>query len=354
MVYITGTAQRDAWLERVLPPIEQIHEHVWSVPIAFHDNPVRHTYTYLLTNPSGECIVVDPGWDSAEGRTQLNAGLERARISLDSVVGVVATHFHPDHLGMARYVAEGSGAWVGMHRIESDALDQLPNGENMIREDREWLQVCGVPDTIAENLVTGPSTVTYVSNLARATLSLEHSTFLPFRDRRLQVVLTPGHTAGHICIIDHDSRVVLTGDHVLPRISPNIGLTSADSGSNPLGKYYESLDLIARWDEFEACPAHEYRFRGLAGRTQALRQHHKDRSAELVVALNESPGLSVWEIAGGLNWSRGWASLDGLNLRSALAETNAHVEYLLRAGAIVHAGRHPNVRTRLVSLPGSA
>ena len=81
--------------------------------------------------------------------------------------------------------------------------------------------------------------------------------------RRLRVVWTPGHTPGHICLHDADHDLLLTGDHLLPRITPNIGLAPGGPGS-PLHGYLASLRRLRGYDSAEALPAHEYRFRGIA------------------------------------------------------------------------------------------
>ena len=135
-----------------------------------------------------------------------------------------------------------------------------------------------------------------------------------------------------------DDRVVLTGDHVLPRITPNVGLGAADDNRNALRHYYESLDAMAPWDGFEVCPAHEYRFRGLAERANDLRAHHEQRAQEILDVLAVAPSLTVWQIAQRLTWSRGWDGLDGVNLRSALSETAAHLEHLAGGGELEWTG----------------
>src|SRR5699024_10454521 len=156
---------------------------------------------------------------------------------------------------------------------------------------------------------------------------------LPLAGRTLRIVATPGHTAGHICIVDPDSEVIFTGDHVLPRITPNVGLSSLDLGRDPLAEYFASLERMPAWDGFEACPAHEYRFSGLAERSEQLRVHHEQRAGEIAAVL-AAGAQTVWQIAERISWSRGFDSLDGMNLRSALGETGAHVEYLARQGKV--------------------
>jgi glyoxylase-like metal-dependent hydrolase (beta-lactamase superfamily II) len=333
-IHITGTVQKQAWVDKTVPPVERVRPLVWSVPITMPESPVRYTLCYLLLNETGECVVVDPGLESEKGWTQLLNGLDLAGTRLDLVTGIVATHMHPDHLGMVARLADVSGAWIGMHRNEDDALDRRQNLNDSIATDRAWLVQCGVPADTPHSLALVPETIEFLTQLARPTLFLEHDDFLPFAGRKIRILATPGHTEGHICLADEDSAVILTGDHILPRISPNVGLGATRGTRNVLAEYYESLDLMFRWDAFEVCPAHEYRFLGLADRSRDLRDHHEDRAQEIVDILSAAPALTLWEIAERLSWSRGWASLDGMNLRSALAETAAHVEYLAVTGRL--------------------
>ena len=346
-ITITGTAQKAAWLDKTMPAAEEVRPSVWSVPIRFADNPVRYTLSYLLTNDAGQCVVVDPGWDRPEGREQLSAGLALAGLTLESVVGIVSTHLHPDHLGMVRYLADETGAWVAMHRIEAEALDRMVNDPH---DDEETLDRWGAPATLHESIGVSQRTLDYIARLARPTVLLRDGDILPLPGRELRVIATPGHTPGHICIADADNGVILTGDHILPRITPNVGIGSPRDNRFALRHYYDSLELMAQFDDFEVCPAHEYRFRGLAERARDLRTHHLERSQEIIVALAAEPSMSVWQIAQRLTWSRGWNSLDGINLRSALSETATHIEYLASIGVLSWSGK--DVALHIAAQPG--
>ncbi|WP_312858511.1 MBL fold metallo-hydrolase, partial [Pseudonocardia pini] len=113
-VEVVGTAQHRAWSERVLPPVERLAAGMWSVPVPIPDNPLRYTLCYLIPGDDG-LVVVDPGWDTDEGWAALEAGLTAAGARTADVVGIVATHVHPDHHGLSRRLADRSGAWIGMH-----------------------------------------------------------------------------------------------------------------------------------------------------------------------------------------------------------------------------------------------
>lgn len=331
-ISITGTAQKQAWIDKALPPIEQVRPLVWSVPIPFAESSVRYTLCYLVTNMVGECIIIDPGWDSDEGWEQLLKGISTAKIALDAVVGLVSTHIHADHLGMVRRLADVTEAWAGMHARDSQSLDRRRSIAGSLADDRAWLARCGVPADRLESLVVAPAALQHLRRLARPTMLLDHGQRLPLAGRNLEILGTPGHTAGHICVVDTDSEVIFTGDHVLPRISPNLGLRANSGTRNALAEYHDSLDLVAAWDAFEVCPAHEYRFRGLAERSAQLKTHHQERGEEIIQILSATPRLTLWQIAERLTWSRGWSNLDGTNLRGALAETTAHTEYLSAQG----------------------
>jgi glyoxylase-like metal-dependent hydrolase (beta-lactamase superfamily II) len=333
MMEITGTSQKQAWVDKTVPPIEQVRPLVWSVPIDFGHSPVRYTFSYLVMNESNQCIVIDPGWDSELGWHQLEEELAAAGVGLSDIVGIVSTHLHADHLGMVRQLADRTGAWIGMHPMDARTLDDYPDEREAVERDRQWAIRVGVPEGHLAETVLSAEAAVYTRDLARPTLLLEHGDLLPLEGRTLRVVFTPGHTSGHICIVDEDSELIFTGDHILPRITPNVGMTSYPDHDS-LGEYYDSLGLMAEWDDFEVCPAHEYRFRGLTARAEALRKHHEDRSQEIIDTLAAGDGLTVWQIAERISWARGWSGLDGLNLRAALFETASHITYLSRTGVI--------------------
>lgn len=345
---ITGRQQHQAWADRSTPEVEQIRDHVWSIPIDFGHAPIRYTFCYLITNALGEAVIVDPGGDSALGREQLNAGLARAGIPFSSIIGVVSTHRHLDHLGMVAFLSEATGAWIAMHERDAVMLDDLADGSVAIANDRATLAELGMPEERIGATLFSASEIAALDALARPTLVLRDGELLPLQGRSVRVVATPGHTPGHVCLIDEDEKLVFTGDHVLPRITPNIGMTSTTTSAGALADYYASLLRISEWDDHEAAPAHEYRFRGIAERAEFLADHHRERSREVLQIVRDRGPLSVWQTAEEMSWSRGWDSLDGINLRAALSEASAHVEYLIEQGDLAVAP-DPASAVRLVT-----
>lgn len=329
MVTVTGTEQYEAWQDRRLPVCEQVAPTVWSIPVRCDDFPVRHTFCYLLANDQGEYVLVDPGANSEEGVRDLTTAIKEIGLADGNLVGVVATHYHPDHLGLVHHFCTEGGPWFGLHPTDAHSLA----GRALSSEqDADWLRSSGVPEERFSELLLTRTRWQRLVRPVEPTLSLTDGLDLPLRGRRLRVVETPGHTAGHVCVLDHDNSLILTGDHVLPRITPNIGVDAMSPHRDAVGEYFSSLTKVARWDHFEALPAHEYRFTGLADRCHELRLHHVERSAEVWDLMQALPTASGWDIAAKLTWSRGWASLDGDNMRNALSETMSHINYIELTG----------------------
>jgi glyoxylase-like metal-dependent hydrolase (beta-lactamase superfamily II) len=161
---------------------------------------------------------------------------------------------------------------------------------------------------------------------------------------RLRALHTPGHTPGHLCFVDERSRRLFAGDHILPRVTPNISVRSAD-GDGSLHDYLGSLAKTRDLDVDEVLPAHEWRFRGLAERADAIAAHHDERLAELLAAVVREPDSTTWQLASRLTWSRPWDQYSGRLRVMAVTEAAAHVNELVRRGTIrASAGPVPTYR----------
>ena len=323
--------QQAAWRARTLPPVEILPSGLISVPVPIPDNPLRYTLTYLVPGDDG-LAVVDPGWDSETGWQALVAGLATAGATPADVTGIVVTHAHPDHHGLTARLRDASGAWVAMHPAERASLRRGHDAEPS-RGLGDWLRRLHVPEAEVAGLLStfGAAVDRHLAPLADADVLLDDGDLVPLPGRRLRAIWTPGHTPGHLCLLETDARVLLTGDHLLPRISPNIGLQL--TGHDPLGSYLGSLTKISGYDGCEALPAHEYRFDGIAARAAELTAHHRERCAEIVATVERLGTPTIWQLAEALTWSRPWVEIGPMRV-AAVAETAAHVELLISEGGL--------------------
>ena len=324
---VTGLAQRDAWLQKSWPPVEKVRPDIWSVPVQVPENPIRYTLCYLLIDGT-DVVVVDPGWDTDAGWTALQEGMATAGVTPAQVRGIVITHTHPDHHGMSARLRSTTGAWIAMHQAERDSLQRYTSGVDLAKApDQAWLVEQGMPSDALPAATASEATIEMFRTMAEPDVILADGELLPLRERRIRAVWTPGHTPGHLCLFDEDNDVVFTGDHILPRISPNVGLQSP-SAPPPLGPYLNSLRKLQAHESAEVLPAHEWRFRGLGLRIDQLLAHHGARCDEIVAVLADFGPASAWQVTERLTWSRGWAAIQGMQQRAALVETLAHLRYL--------------------------
>lgn len=329
-ITVTGHVQKEAWQNRVLPPVEDLGGDVWSIPIPFPNNPLRYTLSYLLIG-DGDAILIDPGWNSDAGMDHLVAGLRQAGLGLTDVSGIVVTHYHTDHLGMAARLRMASGAWIALGDREVLRLATCGDPEVALHNDRRQLTLWGFPADRLPHVALDRATLAQLQNLADPDVRLSNGSLVPAKGLSLQVVTTPGHSPGHICLVDEPHGLIFSGDHVLPRISPHIAL-ELPGPANPLRDYYDSLELNVFEDDMEVCPAHEYRFQGMQRRAAQLIQHNRERSTEVLRALDQHNPKTVWDLARHLSWSRGWASLEAVSLRLAVSETASHIAHLRAEG----------------------
>ena len=124
MVEVTGTLQKQAWRDRVLPPVEEVRPALWSIPVPIPHNPLRYVLCYVFQASSGP-VLVDPGWPVEDGWEALGAGLASIGSEIAATRGVLVTHAHLDHHGLANRVRAESGCWVAMHPAEERQVARL-------------------------------------------------------------------------------------------------------------------------------------------------------------------------------------------------------------------------------------
>jgi len=300
--------------------VDEVREGVLAVPLRMSESGLSHVFAYLVDGGAGDLHLVDAGVDDDENWTLLSAAARALGRDVADIGSVTVTHAHPDHLGLAARVRAASGAVVRMHAEDARAMRSraslLPADLLEPALDR-W----GVPVARRDELRAPASRPVSAGATVEVDEALAGGETIRAGRRSWRVLHTPGHTRGHVCVIDDEAGLVFTGDHVLPSVNPGIGLGGRVAGDDPLGDYLASLELVAALDDHEACPGHERRFRGLADRCRELARHQGRRTEEVREALDEAPGASVWETASRIAWTGGWVGLRGGTLLSALAQT---------------------------------
>jgi glyoxylase-like metal-dependent hydrolase (beta-lactamase superfamily II) len=280
---------------------------------------IDHVHCYLLPASGGGWIVVDTGLGLPD------AGERWARI-LDELRGpverIVITHFHPDHVGAAADLAALTGAPVHQG---ADDYDQCMHTWGALRNDErmpDYLRVHGVPASEVESFRAEAAAFVQLVWFAR------DPELLAAGDRidGWEVLHLPGHADGHLALLREG--VLVAGDTLLASITPNVGLYP-DSRPDPLGDYLGSLERIAELAPRVALPGHGEVIDDPAGRARELIAHHGERLKRTAEALDGRP-----QSAYAVSFSLFPEPLSPTLRRFALAETRAHLEYLVhRDGA---------------------
>jgi glyoxylase-like metal-dependent hydrolase (beta-lactamase superfamily II) len=325
--------------ERPLPEVAEVQPGLWRIPLPIPGSPLGYVAVHAFPDGDG-VVLVDAGWDAPETLAALEAGLGRFGARLADVSGIVVTHIHPDHYGLAGHIRELSGAWIAMHAAEAALIkERYVEVEHLLDEVAAWLREAGVPE---EEL----------PRMGMASMDMRRYVFVAPPDRliedgdrpeipgwELEAVLTPGHSPGHLCFVDARRGVVVSGDHVLPRITPNVSY-HPQSTADPLGDFLAALERLRPHGDLPALPSHGEPFEPLGKRLDELVAHHEERLDEILVLL-AAEALTAWEVASRLRWSRPWETLGPFAHRSALGEAQAHLILLERRGRVGRVGERP-------------
>jgi glyoxylase-like metal-dependent hydrolase (beta-lactamase superfamily II) len=290
-----------------------------KVPVPF---PLVFVSIYLIAGNDGWTII-DTGFDYPEGREVWEKGARQVGLDLDrDVERIVVTHFHPDHLGLARWL-----------QGRSEAPVYVLEGE--IRHSHE---VWDDPDhaSFAEHLVGGGMERTLAERAAaqmRSRLSLPGE-MLPLREGEkvelgsgaVRVLHAPGHADYQVILHDEGRKMLFAADHVMLGITPNIGLWP-DTKGRPLARYLESLSSLRGLDVDLVLPGHGPLFHNFEGRVDELLIHHEERLDLMERALGVEPRTPFAVSREVFRYT-----LSLYERCFALAETLAHLEYLVSEG----------------------
>lgn len=246
---------------------------------------------------------------------------------------LIVTHFHPDHAGLAGWLTERFGIELWMTRAEWLYARMLftDTGAEMLEQQVAFYRKAAAPADYLEGVRrSGPTYAKRVSPIPRAYRRIRDGDDISIGGRRWRVVIGLGHAPEHACLFCEAENLLIAGDMVLPRISPNVSVWANEPDGNPLADFLSSLQGIrALPAETLVLPSHNEPFRGLRERIDELGEHHEERLDKLT-SLMDGP-KTVMEIARGL-FTR---PLDQHQTGFAIGETLSHLHLLKARGGTV-------------------
>ena len=324
-------ADRHSW-ER--PTLEEVAEGIWRTPLPLPGDALRAVNAYLVRD-GDRYLLVDCGWNRQESWERLAEALRRLGAGPDQVRWVFATHVHSDHYGLAGRVRQSSGAVVSLGRRERESLlAYRDHPQEARRRTAERLRQLAGED-VARLLEAGAAGSPDSRPPADPDIYLSGGEDLLLGGRELEVLATPGHTRGHLCLYDRGHQILFAGDHVLPQITPSIGVELHRPGS-PLADFLSSLELVGDLPCRLVLPAHGPVFTDLKGRVLELAEHHRLRLEECLEQVAQG-ARTAREVADRLPWTRHrrrFQDLDPFNQMLAVFESELHLQLLAERGRL--------------------
>ena len=310
--------------ERVLPGL-------WRLRLPLPWPGVPHGNAWAIAAGSG-VVLVDTGYYEPGSLAQLERALSQVNLRLEHVRLLVCTHAHSDHWGQAGPIIDRAGCELWMHPNHEHATRAATDPQAVLAQRLEVGRQSGVPqaalDRYAERLAEQRANSTGVARVVEPDRPLVDGVQIETDLGPWTVYETPGHAPSHVCLYQPDHRLLISGDHVLGRISLfyDFGWTP-----DPVGEFLSSLDVVDRLDARLGLSGHGKPFVDVPGHIEGSRQLARERLEATLGALDSEPKLAV-AIASEVH---GGAPLTEANASWFLQETLGYLQHLEREGRVV-------------------
>lgn len=292
------------------------------MPIPFS---LDHINLWVLRDHGGWTII-DTGFYSQESVTLWETILS-GHCNGEKINKIIVTHFHPDHVGMAGWLANKTGAPMHMSQGEFDMLHlackPFTNEQNVTR--RQFYQLFGLAEKTVNKLLDRKGS--YKDGVPNAPLSFQcmnNGESIEVNGEHWQLHHFSGHSPEHVCLFNAQRNILISGDQVLPSISPNISVSYQQPLADPLANYLSSLSSLSTLPtDTLVLPSHGLVFNGLHNRAKELMAgHQKDLDKLQIFCEQPRTAHDVMEELFG-------DRLNLFNIFLAVGEALAHLNYLV-------------------------
>jgi len=298
---------------------------------------LKHLNAYLIRGED-RYLLIDTGMASDEAFVELSRQLAEIGVRPENLTEILVTHFHIDHVGLVPRLRKLSGAQLIVSAKTAEAVQLVrQTHESHWKNLMNIYKVAGVPTELVEHMLKATPGHIYQAvyeELAKPSRTLEDGDKISIGEYSFQIVWTPGHSPGHICLYEPKRRFLMAGDHLLPTITPHV--TPWGLESNALADYLDSLEKVGKLDVDVVLPSHEELFKDHRKRINELQEHHRLRATEMLSEIRRQ-GLTAYQIASRIHWDVEYASWDRFPLFQkflAVGETLAHLKFLEEQGRV--------------------
>lgn len=307
--------------------VEEILTNLYRIEVPLPKNPLKALNSYVIKAPERN-LVIDTGMNREECKKAMCSGLRK--LSVDpKETDFFITHIHADHMGLVSTLASDASI---IYFNQPDA--NFFNDAGIWDDIRNFARKNGFPEKeLNEALEKHPGRKYRATGQPKFHI-LKEGDIIKIGDYLFKCVETPGHTEGHICLYEPQRKILVSGDHILHDITPNISAWSEKE--NPLNEYLASLDKIYDFEIELVLPGHRRIFRNCKERIQELKHHHQVR-AEEILSILEKGSMDAYQVASRMSWDMSYKSWDLFPASQkwfATGEAIAHLQYLEEKGLV--------------------
>ncbi|WMI81544.1 MBL fold metallo-hydrolase [Anaerotignum sp. MB30-C6] len=307
--------------------LTKVAENIYKKAVPLPNNPLREINAYIITGEKN--LLIDTGFNRPECEEALKSAF--TELGIEST-DLFITHLHSDHCGLVtKFATEKSTIFAG----ETDGeLINFEAGNLYWRMLDDLFIKYGFPKAaFGRNTDIHPGRKYCHEGRVDFTY-VEEGQVLYYGGYELEVVATPGHTPGHMCLYDRKKKIMFGGDHILGTITPNICIEL--SCENPLQDYLNSLKKVEKLDVKLLLTSHGTPIEDMYGRIKELIGHHEERLAEVVQILGDE-WKTAYMVARDMTWEidcKDWDDFPAPQKWFATGEAISHLQYLYFSGSI--------------------
>jgi len=307
--------------------IEKILPDLYRIEVPLPQNPLQAINSYVIKD-EGRTLIIDTGMNRPECSSVLSSGLRELEVDLKKTDFFI-THLHADHLGLVSTLATETST-VYFNQPDAEVINLSTNWD----KNSDFAIIHGFPEEENRRAIENHPGRKYSSRTQVGFNILKEGDMISIGDYSFTCIATPGHTKGHLCLYEPDKKILVSGDHILIDITPNISLWSDDD--NPLDEYLQSLDKVYDLDIELVLPGHRSLFQDCKGRIEELKHHHKARADEVLAILSQG-AQNAYRVASQMTWDidyKSWEQFPPQQKWFAFGEAVSHLKYLIEKGEI--------------------
>ncbi|MCL5058592.1 MAG: MBL fold metallo-hydrolase [Actinobacteria bacterium] len=306
--------------------IEEVMPNLYRLEIPLPNIQLKALNSYIIKGEERN-LIIDTGSNHLQCLEAMHSGLKELGVDLRET-DVLITHYHSDHAGLVPSLMTDTSTFYCSEQDFFKLFSNVSNDSDYRDDIRRIIVRHGFPETQLDLDIDSNIGFRYRSPDFQNNKTLIDGDIIYAGNYRFRCIGTPGHTIGHMCLYEPDSKLLVAGDHILDKITPNISLASDDR--NPLKEYLHSLEKVENLDIDLALPGHRNLVTNCRERILELKHHYVRRSDEILALLGEGDKTN-YQVATELKWDlncESWELFPPKQKLFAVWETLAHLKYL--------------------------